>query len=356
LSSILDSLSVPIVLAPLAGGPSTPELAAAVASAGGLGFLAAGYLSADELAERLATARGLTSEPVAVNLFVPGAEADRPDAEALEAFLDRLSAWAEDRGIELGSPRRSDDNWDSKVELLLGEPEPPLVVSFTFGCPERALLERFKDAGSEVWVTVTSPEEAAEAEAAGAQALVVQGAEAGGHRGSFHDRPDLPVHGLLPLLALIAARTSLPLIASGGIATGRALAAVRCAGARAAQLGTAFLRCPEAGTSEAHRVALRSRTETALTRAFTGRLARGIRNEFLEEFSRDAPLAYPELHYVTAPMRRAARRNGDAELINLWAGEAHTLAEAAPAGEIVRRLHAEAQAALAALAPSPDLG
>lgn len=350
MSSALDSLAVPIVLAPLAGGPSTPELAAAVASAGGLGFLAAGYLTADELAERIATARGLTDGPVSVNLFVPGQETDQGDAAALRAFLDRLGDWAAERGIELGSPRRSDDDWEAKIELLQGERERPPVVSFTFGCPERGVLDRLKAAGSEVWVTVTSPEEAVEAEAAGAQALVVQGAEAGGHRASFHDRPDLPAYGLLPLLSLIGARCSLPLIASGGIATGRALATVLCAGARAAQLGTAFLLCPEAGTSEAHREALQSDTATVLTRAFTGRLARGIRNEFLERFTAGAPVAYPEIHYVTAPMRRAARQAGDRELINLWAGEAHALAQAAPAGEIVRRLHADAQAALTTLA------
>jgi nitronate monooxygenase len=219
-------------------------------------------------------------------------------------------------------------------------------VSFTFGCPDRVVFERLHQAGSEVWVTVTGPEEAAEGERTGADALVVQGAEAGGHRASFTDRPDLPLYGLLPLLSLLLQQSALPLVASGGIATGRGLAAVLCAGATAAQLGTAFMLCPEAGTSEVHRAALRAERETALTRAFTGRLARGIRNEFLSEHSSAAPIAYPELHYVTAPVRRQARDAGNAELVNLWAGEAHALAREMPAAEVVRQLLAEAQGAL----------
>ena len=152
--------------------------------------------------------------------------------------------------------------------------DPVAVVSFTFGCPAAEVLHRLKDAGSEVWVTVTSPAEARLAEAAGADALVVQGAEAGGHRGGFTDSDDAVA--LLPLLQLVAAATELPLVATGGIATGAAVAAVLAAGARAAQLGSAFLRCPEAGTYAVHRDALRGSSPTALTRAFTGRAARGI--------------------------------------------------------------------------------
>jgi nitronate monooxygenase len=178
------------------------------------------------------------------------------------------------------------------------------------------------DAGSEVWVTVTSAAEADLAAAAGADALVVQGAEAGGHRGGFHDTDE--AIGLLPLLQLISGRTELPLVAAGGLATGAAVAAALAAGARAAALGSAFLRCPEAGTSPVHREALRSGAPTALTRAFTGRLARGIRNRFLEEHTAEAPSAYPEVHYLTAPLRQAGRTSGDADLVNLWAGQAYS--------------------------------
>jgi nitronate monooxygenase len=339
---LLDELDAPVVLAPLGGGPSTPELAAAVSDAGGLGFLAAGYLSAPELAERIRATRSLTDRVIGVNVFVPGSGPAEPTAYA--PFLKRLEEWGAGEGVQLGAARYSDDDWEAKLEVLRHERVP--VVSFTFGCPDRVLFDRLHQAGSEVWVTVTSPEEAAKAERAGADALVVQGAEAGGHRASFTDRPDLPLYGLIPLLSLVLEQSALPLVASGGIATGRGLAAVLCAGATAAQLGTAFMLCPEAGTGEVHRAALRTKTETALTRAFTGRLARGIRNEFLSEHSAGAPIAYPELHYVTAPVRRQAREAGNAELVNLWAGEAHALAREAPAAEVVRQLLADARAAL----------
>jgi nitronate monooxygenase len=208
-------------------------------------------------------------------------------------------------------------------------------VSFTFGCPAPDVLARFHS-----WVTVTSPEEARAAAEAGASALVVQGAEAGGHRGSWVDTPDLQPIGLHALLQLID--VGVPLVASGGIATAAAVRAALALGARAAQVGTAFLRAPEAGTSQAHRDALASAAPTELTRAFSGRLARGIRNRFLEQH-RDAPIAYPEIHYVTAPVRAAARQAGDGEMINLWAGEAHALAQERPAAEIARALAPQTQ-------------
>ena len=339
---ILEQLDAPVILAPLGGGPSTPELAAAVSEAGGLGFLAAAYLGASELQTRIRTARSLTDRPIGVNLFTPGS--GPADPATYRPFLHRLERWGANRELRLGDARYSDDDWEAKIELLLSERVP--VVSFTFGCPDRAVINRLQGAGSEPWVTVTSPEEADQAEGAGAQVLIAQGAEAGGHRASFVDRPDLSLYGLLPLLSLLLAQSSVPLVASGGIATGRGLAAALCAGAKAAQVGTAFMLAPEAGTSGVHRAALSAKADTALTRAFTGRLARGIRNRFLDELSDEAPVAYPELHYVTAPMRKQAREQGNQELVNLWAGEAHALAQEAPAGDIVRELIADARAAM----------
>jgi nitronate monooxygenase len=340
---VLDDLPTPIVLAPLGGGPSTPELAAAVSEAGGLGFLAAAYLSAGEAARRIGATRELTSGPFGVNVFapVPGPA----DPESYAGYVDRLAAWARGRGLDVGEPRFTDDGYGEKVALLLADPV--AVVSFTFSCPDAALVERLHAVGSEVWVTVTTADEAAVAVAAGADALVAQGAEAGGHRGSFADDGGATAIGLLPLLQILASRTELPLVASGGVATGGAIAALLCAGARAVQLGTAFMLCPEAGTAEVHRAALRSDGPTALTRAFTGRTARGIRNGFMDEHDAGAPFAYPEIHYVTAPARAAARAAGDASAVNLWAGEAHELARELPAGELVRALADDARAAIA---------
>ncbi|MEO6859865.1 MAG: nitronate monooxygenase [Solirubrobacteraceae bacterium] len=338
---LLDELAVPVVLAPLAGGPSTPELAAAVTQAGGLGFLASGYLSADELAARIRRLRELTPGPLAVNLFVP--EAGPTPPSVYEPFLTRLTAWAQAAGVELGKPTYSDDDWEAKLELL--RQQPAEVVSFTFGCPASEVMRQLRAVGSECWVTVTNAQEARLAAEAGADGLIAQGAEAGGHRASFVDRPDVPVISLLPLLALIRDTVELPVIASGGLATGAGVAAVLAAGAAAAQVGTAFMLAPEAGTAAAHREALRGDEPTVLTRAFTGRLARGIRNQFTAAHSDGAPLAYPEVHYVTVPMRRQARVDGNPELINLWAGEAHQLAVELPGAEIVRRLAADAEVA-----------
>ncbi|MDA0140469.1 NAD(P)H-dependent flavin oxidoreductase [Solirubrobacter deserti] len=344
-------LDLPIVGAPLAGGPSTPQLAAAVSEAGGLGFLAAGYLTADALAEKLAATRALTDRPFGVNLFVPGPRADPA------VYVDYVRGMSE--------PRWDDDGWDAKLALLRAEPV--AVVSYTFGCPDP-----LPELPGEAWVTVTSPDEARAAVAAGADAVVAQGAEAGGHRGTWVDAPDTEPIGLVALLQLLAEGESpggvesrggdeppgvgesrravesrgegesrgvgVPVIAAGGIGTPAAVRAARALGAAAVQVGTALLLTPEAGTVAAYRERVAAGdAPTGLTRAFSGRLARGIRNRFMDEHP-DAPIAYPEIHYATAQLRAEARARGDADGFNLWAGEAYPLAREAPAADIVRRL------------------
>jgi nitronate monooxygenase len=315
-----------IVQAPMSGGPSTPALAAAVSDAGGLGFLAAGYRTAEQLAEDLAETRRLTSEPFGVNVF-----AHRSDPADVTAF-------ARSAGLDPAAARWSDDEYDAKLALL-GE-DPPAVVSFTFGLPDP-----LPSLPSQVWVTVTGVEEARAAVAAGADALVVQGFEAGGHRGAWVDRVGREDIGTLALLALVRAVVDVPLIATGGIADGAGIAAVLAAGAAAAMLGTAFLLCPEAATVPAHREAIAMERPTELTRAFTGRLARGIDNAWMRAHP-DAPIGYPEIHYLTARLRAEARAAGDADRFNLWAGQAHALARALPAAELVRLLADETRAAL----------
>jgi nitronate monooxygenase len=336
-----DQLEHPIVQAPMAGGPSTPALAAAVANAGGLGFLAAGYKTVDAVRADIGDVRRRTGRPFGVNVFVPSSAP--VDPRLLERYADSLRGDAERYGTGVGEPRVDDDLWADKLDLVIREPVP--VVSFTFGCPPVDAVDRLRRAGSAVWMTVTTPAEARIAEQAGADALVVQGLEAGAHRGSFDDERPGEI-GLIALLQLVGAAVEVPLVASGGLATGRAVAAVLAAGASAAQLGTAFLLAPEAATSAPHRRALRDGGDTALTRAFSGRTARGLVNRFLREHSADAPSAYPQVLHMTAPLRAAARERGDAEGLNLWAGQAHELAEEVPAGELVRRLGEEARQAL----------
>jgi nitronate monooxygenase len=353
LARSLSQLEHPIVQAPMGGGPSTPALAAAVCEAGGLGFLAAGYRTPDAVRADVAELRALTSRPFGVNMFVPGVPSR--DRAGLRRYAEALATEASRYGVELGEPYPDDDGWKAKLELVRAESVP--VVSFAFGCPATGVIGSLREAGCEAWVTVTSPAEALAAAEAGADALVVQGVEAGGHRGS-HEPTAVADVGLVALLQLVREVSELPLVATGGIATGRGVAAVLAAGAAAAQLGTAFMLTPEAATSQAHREALKRRGPTALTRAFTGRSARGIENRFMREHEGEAPIAYPEVHHLTAPVRGAARDRGDAEGFHLWAGQAYPLAAELPAGELVHALAEEAREALAsagrALAHRPE--
>jgi nitronate monooxygenase len=344
-SRVLERLAVPIVQAPMAGGPSTPALAAAVDRAGGLGFLAAGYLTAERLRQDISTTRAQIDD-FGVNVFVGGGKP--ADPARVGTYAARLTAEAERAGIELGQPRFDDDAFNDKIDTLCQQPV--AVVSFTFGIPPDWSIEQLRAVGSEVWLTVTSPEEASLAAAAGADALIVQGIEAGGHRGVFVDDDSQSTLTVLAALQLVRAEVDLPLVAAGSIMTGAAVAAVLVAGASAAQIGTAYLRAPEAGTSEAQRVATSSTTPTVLTRAFSGRLARGISNRLHAQHGQAAPHAYPEIHHLTSPLRAHGREVGDPDLINLWAGEAHRLAEALPADEITLGLAQGARDAIAAWA------
>jgi nitronate monooxygenase len=344
--SVLGALEVPIVLAPMAGGPSTPALAIAVDRAGGLGFLAAGYLTADRLGRDITTVRDQT-ERFGVNVFVGGA---RPaDPARVWEYAGRLRAEAEQAGVQLGEPRFDDDAFGEKIAVL--RRDPVAVVSFTFGSPPGWAIEQLHTVGSEVWLTVTSPDEARQAARVGADVLIVQGVEAGGHRGVFVDNESQSELTLLAALQLVRAEVDLPLVAAGSIMTGGALAAVLVAGASAGQLGTAYLRSVEAGTSEAQRAATATDIATVLTRVFSGRIARGISNRLHEEHAAAAPRAYPEIHHLTSPLRAHGRAVGDPDLINLWAGQAHRLADVLPAEEITRRIAREARAAIESAAP-----
>ncbi|MGW4209769.1 nitronate monooxygenase [Lentzea sp. NPDC004789] len=333
---MFHTLAVPVIAAPMAGGASTPELVAAVSDAGGFGFLAAGYLSVEQLAEKIKRTGELTSAPFGVNLFVPGT---RPTAD-ISPYVDRVTACAQKVGAVPGDPRWDDDNYGAKLELVLALRIP--VVSFTFGLPDVDDVQRLKAAGTTIVVTVTTPSEARQAQQIGADVLCVQGADAGAHRGTFTDDGISPgggeLYGTLAALTLVRSAVDLPVIATGGLMTGADVAAVLAAGAVAAQLGTAFLGCPEAGTAAAHREALaEGARRTALTRAFSGRPARGLVNRFLIENSPHAPAAYPNVHHLTKPVRAT----GELEVMSLWAGTAYPLATAEPAADVVRRIHTE---------------
>ncbi len=329
---------MPLVAAPMAGGPSTPALVAAVASAGGLGFLPAGYLATSAVVADIEEVRRLTSAPFGVNVFLPGTPT--PEPEGVAAYRERLAPEAAALGVEPGEPRWEDDEVDAKLAAVAGVP----LVSLTFGRPSTSVVETLRAAGSAVVVTVTSVQEALSAAAVHPDALWVQGAEAGAHRGSFTDDEETgPAVALRPLLTAVRTVTELPLVAAGGLMDGADVRAVLDLGATWAAMGTAFLGCPEAGTSPTYLAALQDRrfTRTALTRAFTGRPARALVNDFLLEHDVEAPRGYPEVHHLTRPIRTAAAAAGDADRLHLWAGEGWQRLRPMPAAELVRTIATE---------------
>ncbi|MEU3350025.1 nitronate monooxygenase [Streptomyces sp. NPDC037389] len=342
----------PIVQAPMAGGVSTPALAAAVGDAGGLGFLAAGYKTPGAMYEEIKQLRARTSRPFGVNLFMPQPPA--ADPAAIEVYAEQLAGESTWYRTPLGeADQGSDDGYEAKLAVLLDDPVP--VVSFTFGCPDRTAVDALARAGTVTVVTVTSAAEALAAREAGADAVCVQGIEAGGHQGTHHDDPHADGAGagvgLLALVAEVREAVPLPVVATGGLMRGAQVAAVLAAGASAAQLGTAFLACPESGAHELHKRALTDPlfVRTELTRAFSGRPARGLVNRFLREHGPYAPAAYPQIHYLTSGLRKAAAAAGDPQGMNLWAGQGHRLARELPAGDLVRLLTAELDAARVSL-------
>ncbi|MFI7399391.1 nitronate monooxygenase [Streptomyces sp. NPDC049541] len=355
-SALTDLFPHPIVQAPMAGGVSVPHLAAAVCEAGGLGFLAAGYKTADGMYQEIKQLRGITNRPFGVNLFMP--QPEYADPGAVEIYAHQLAGEAGWYETELGDPDSGrDDAYDSKVAVLLDNPVP--VVSFHFGVPSRQVLDSLRRAGTFTLVTATTPEEALAVQLAGADAVIVQGVEAGGHQGTHRDNPEAGGTGigLLPLVAQVRETVSIPIVAAGGIMRGGQIAAVLAAGASAAQLGTAFLATPESGANAVHKQALTNPlfARTELTRAFTGRPARGLVNRFLREHGPYAPAAYPEVHHLTSPLRKKAAAAGDAQGMALWAGQGHRMARELPAGQLVEVLAAELDAARTALSGKGDL-
>jgi nitronate monooxygenase len=332
----MRSLDKPVIVAPMAGGPTTPELAAAGSNAGGLGFLAAGYLTAEVLAERITAARALTTGPLGVNLFVVRSSVARP--EAIQRYAQALSDESEHYGVRLGEARFDDDDWSAKLDAVMDlKPE---VVSFTFGLPEPTECARLKGAGIATVATVTTLAEAESAVACGVDAVAVQGPGAGGHRGTFDPAASPATQPLDQLLRSTTIALDVPVIAAGGLMTAVDVADVLVSGAVAAQLGTAFLLADEAGSSPVHRAALRDPqfAETAVTRCFSGRYARGLRNRFVDDHDAHAPLGYPEIHYMTSPVRAASVRAGDPHAVNIWAGTGFQKITSGSVAEIVATL------------------
>jgi nitronate monooxygenase len=332
----------PIIQGPMGGGPSTPELVAAVSNAGGLGSLGAPYLTPDQITDAIGRIRALTDRPFNVNLFAGAWQsANAVDPTPMLALLAEVHA-----ALGLPAPMMPalpPDPFDAQLEAVLAA-RPP-IFSFTFGIPSKDAMARIKASGATILGTATTVREGRMLEAAGVDAVVAQGAEAGAHRGTFAAPFEAAMVPTLDLVAGIVAAVRVPVIATGGIMDGSAIGAALARGAAAAQLGTAFLVCPESGAAAAYKQAILAAREdrTVITRAFSGRPARGIPNTFMARLAgrEDVILPYPLQNMLTRAMRAAAAKGGHAGFLSLWAGTGAPQARAMAAGALVTRLAEE---------------
>lgn len=335
-------LRYPIIQAPMAGGATTPELVAAVCNAGGLGSFAVGSLSPDAILAGVTRIRELTSRPFNVNLFV--IDEAQPDPAQLQRALALLAPIAKDLGLSpLSLPERYSKDGRAQIEAVLQAA--PSVVSFTFGIPDAEVIKQFKKSGALVVGSATTVAEARAWEAAGADLICVQGSEAGGHRCSFLKPFEESSIGLFALLPQVVRAISVPVIAAGGIMNGRGIAAAFTLGARYVQMGTAFLCCAESGISPVWKSALLHAQEdqTRVTKAFSGRPARGLVNAFMDQLRphEDTLPRYPIFNAMTAGIRAAATRQGRSEYMSLWAGQGVGMVRSLGAAELIAILAAE---------------
>jgi NAD(P)H-dependent flavin oxidoreductase YrpB (nitropropane dioxygenase family) len=339
LPSLFHELAVPVIGAPLGGGPSTPALVDAVGRAGGLGFLAAGYKTPDAVADQIRAVRA-SGRPFGVNVFAPNPL--HVDPREFRAYAARIAADAARYDIDTtaAEPVEDEDYWGAKLELLRTDPVP--VVSFTFGLPDPASVTALQRAGTLVLLTVTAPDEARLAADLHPDALVVQCAAAGGHSGTLTPRTPAPELPLPELVQAVRAEVTVPVIAAGGIGIAEQARAALHVGAGAVAIGTLLMRTDESGASATHQATLADpgRVDTVVTRAFTGRPARALRNAFTDRYSEVAPFGYPAVHHLTSAMRKAAAAANDPERLHLWAGSGFRQARTGPAADVVTELAA----------------
>jgi nitronate monooxygenase len=342
---------IPLIQAPMAGAQGV-ALAVAVCKAGGLGSLPAAMLTPDRLREQIAMARDATSAPFNVNFFCHSEPVVNPEIEA--RWRNRLAPYYAEAGVDLSAVTAGPARAPFGEALCATiEETRPAVVSFHFGLPPSALLSRVKATGALVLSSATTVAEARWLEQNGADAIIAQGREAGGHRAMFLNDDIDAQPGLIALLPQVRDAVRVPVVAAGGITDGRAIAAAFALGADAVQIGTAYLRSPEAMTSPLHRAALANARDdaTRLTNVFTGRPARGLVNRFVAEVGpmcEDAP-QFPLAAGAAAPLRTAGEKRGSSDFSPLWAGEAAALAREDGAEALTRKLWADGQAVIAAL-------
>ncbi|WP_080873585.1 NAD(P)H-dependent flavin oxidoreductase [Oceanobacillus timonensis] len=325
----------PIIQAGMAGGITTPELVAAVSNAGGLGTLGAGYLNAEQTQESIRKIKQLTDKPFAVNLFTP----ETPEVHSEE--VNQANKWLSPFREALHISQVPEINeiqttvFDQQIQIMIDEQIP--VCSFTFGIPSRSILQQLKEESVLLMGTATTVAEAKANEESGMDMVVMQGSEAGGHRGTFSGSFEDAMIGTMALIPQTADQVTIPLIAAGGISDGRGVLASLVLGAQGAQLGTAFLTTSESGANKQHKQAVLSSREdqSAITSAFSGKPARGIQNDFMikmKQYEKQLP-AYPIQNSLTKPIRGEAGKQKRPEWMSLWCGQNPRLCKSEPAGE-----------------------
>jgi len=343
------NLTHPLLQAPMAGETATVGLSIAASEAGALGCLGAAYFTPDRLRAAIGELRAGTRRPFAINLFMPVPW--QRDAAREAGYAAEIARAHADLGLAAPEPPADfEQDIDGQIAVVLEEAPP--VFSFTFGAPKPDLVAAMQARGIYVIGTATTVAEARDLEARGVNAIVAQGYEAGGHRGTYLAPVTESLIGTMALVPQMVDAVRLPVIAAGGIGDGRGVAAALCLGAQAAALGSAFLLAAECGASPAYRAALQGPggQDTGLTRAFSGRTARGLRNRFLRSFEgRETEIPdYPIPNAWSRPMRQAAARAGNADYLSLWAGQAASLARPDSAAGIIRRVMGEAESCLKA--------
>ena len=347
-SELLMRLQIeqPIIQAGMAGGVTTPELVAGVTKAGGLGTIGAGYMTAESLRSTVQLVKKQTSGSFAVNLFVP--ETPEVVAEDVQAANEKLSLIHKELKLAAQSmPDKLPSFFEEQLEIIIEEEI--TVCSFTFGIPPAPHIERLKAHGVFLIGTATTVEEAVQNEQAGMDAVVAQGSEAGGHRGTFAESFEKAMVGTMALVPQVVDEVDIPVIAAGGIMDGRGILAAHALGAGAVQMGTAFLTSSESGAPQAHQqaVLMSKETETAVTSIFSGKPARGITNKMmiqLEALGHNWP-PYPIQNTLTQPIRKEAARQNESAFMSLWSGQGTRLSVREPAGVMIKRLMQEAEEA-----------
>jgi nitronate monooxygenase len=342
-------LAAPIIQAPMAGGPSSPELVAACCAAGVLGSFGFAYTQPEEMKKQAGFVRARTDRPFHINLFL-SPPPEPVDAVRQSAALAALAPWYAEMGLPAPEAARAPYAPDLEAQLAAVEAIAPRVFSSHLGVLEPGRIKTLKARGILVGGSATGVEEARRLEALAYDFVVAQGGEAGGHRGTWLRDPEAALTGTLALTRLVVRAVRLPVVASGGIMDGAGIAAVLALGAQAAQLGTAFIPCPESGAPEVHKRAILAAREddTRVTDKFSGKAARGIANRFLREAeAKHLPrIAFPAQNKLTGPLRQASAKAGKPDFYALWAGQAAPLARALPAAELVAQLEREALEAL----------